>query len=303
MDNFPHSPSIHRPCSQPASDQASREPTMPMISVAPPPALYFPRLTLTMPPPMIALPDRAHADAPRPRPRPPLLVRHAAAKHKAVVVMGATATGKSRLPIDLALRLGGEVINSDKIQAYAGLDVATNKVSPSERAGVPHHLLGLDEDFSAADFRREAASAARAALARGYVPVVAGGSSSYVDELVEGDRRAFRERYDRCFLWVDVQLPVPRGFVARRVDDMCRRGLVDEVAAAFDPRRTDYSRGVWRAVGVPELDAYLPSTGAGRRGRARKHAHRLRGRDQGQHVAPRVPPARQDPRKYSYQRK
>ncbi|KAF7068536.1 hypothetical protein CFC21_074277 [Triticum aestivum] len=244
---------------------------MPMISVAPPPALAFPRLTtLTMPPPMIALPDRAHADAPRPP--PPLVVRHAAAKHKAVVVMGATGTGKSRLAIDLALRFGGEVINSDKMQVYQGLDVATNKVSPGECAGVPHHLLGLiqdpDQDFSAADFRREAASVARDAAARGYVPVVAGGSNSYVEELVEGDRRAFRERYDCCFLWVDVQLPVLRDFVARRVDDMCRRGLVDEVAAAFDPRRTDYSRGVWRAIGVPELDAYLRSTGAGEDERA-----------------------------------
>ncbi|KAF6990815.1 hypothetical protein CFC21_007969 [Triticum aestivum] len=280
MDNIPHSPAIHRRCSQPASDQASREPTMPMISVAPPPALHFPRLTLTMPPPMITLPDRAHADAPRPP--PPLLLRHAAAKNKAVVAMGATATGKSRLAIGLALRFGGEVINSDKIQAHAGLDVATNKVSPSERAGVPHHLLGLDEDFC-----RKAASAVRTALARGYVPVVAGGSSSYVEELVEGERRAFRERYD---------------FVARPVDDMCRLSLVDEVAAAFDARRTDYSRGVWRAIGIPELDACLRSTGAGRRGRAREHAHHRRRRDQGQHVAPRVPPARRDPGKY-YQRK
>jgi adenylate isopentenyltransferase (cytokinin synthase) len=231
------------------------------LSMAPPPALAFPRLSLTMPPPMIALPDRADG------PPPQLVVRHSAAKHKAVLVMGATGTGKSRLAIDLALRFGGEVINSDKMQVYSGLDVATNKVSPAECAGVPHHLLGVvscpDEDFSAAYFRREAARAAAGAAARGRVPVVAGGSNSYVEELVEGDRRAFRERYDCCFLWVDVQLPVLRDFVARRVDDMCRRGLVDEVAAAFDPRRTDYSRGLWRAIGAPELDGYLRSTGAG----------------------------------------
>jgi len=62
---------------------------------------------------------------------------------------------------------------------------------------------------------------------------------------------------------VDAQLPVLHDFVARRVDEMCRRGLVDEVAAAFDPRRTDYSRGIWRAIGVPELDAYLRSRGLG----------------------------------------
>ncbi|RCV40310.1 hypothetical protein SETIT_9G042300v2 [Setaria italica] len=221
----------------------------------------FPRLTMPLPPPIITLPDAA---VPVP---PPLSVvgrQRVAAKHKAVVVLGATGTGKSRLAIDLALRFGGEVINSDKMQLYKGLDVATNKVSPGECAGVPHHLLGVahpDAEFTAADFRREAARAAAGVAARGRVPVIAGGSNSYVEELVEGDRRAFRERFECCFLWVDAQLPVLHDFVARRVDEMCRRGLVEEVAAAFDPRRTDYSRGIWRAIGVPELDAYLRSHG------------------------------------------
>lgn len=207
----------------------------------------------------MALPDAA-------APVPVVGCRRVAAKHKAVVVLGATGTGKSRLAIDLALRFGGEVINSDKIQAYAGLDVATNKVDPAERAGVPHHLLGVvdqDAEFTAADFRREAARAAAGVASRGRVPIIAGGSNSYVEELVEGDRRAFWERYECCFLWVDAQLPVLHDFVARRVDEMCRRGLVDEVAAAFDPRRTDYSRGIWRAIGVPELDAYLRARGLG----------------------------------------
>ena len=230
-----------------------------------PAAPAFPGLRMPPPPPaIITLPDAAVPVAPPP---PPLSVvgrQRVAAKSKAVVVLGATGTGKSRLAIDLALRFGGEVINSDKMQLYAGLDVATNKVAPHECAGVPHHLLGVahpDAEFTAADFRREAARAAAGVAARGHVPIIAGGSNSYVEELVEGDRRAFRERFECCFLWVDAQLPVLHDFVARRVDDMCRRGLVEEVAAAFDPRRTDYSRGIWRAIGVPELDAYLRSRG------------------------------------------
>ncbi|KAG8081177.1 hypothetical protein GUJ93_ZPchr0007g5235 [Zizania palustris] len=188
--------------------------------------------------------------------------RHMGAKHKAVIVMGATGTGKTRLAVDLALRLGGEVINADKMQLYEGLDVATNKVTAEECAGVPHHLLGIahpDAEFTAEDFRREASRAAGAVTARGRLPIVAGGSNSYIEELVEGDRRAFCDRYDCYFLWVDVQLPVLHGFVGRRVEEMCDRGLVDEVAAVFEPRRTDYSRGIWRAIGVPELDAYLRS--------------------------------------------
>jgi adenylate dimethylallyltransferase (cytokinin synthase) len=203
-----------------------------------------------------------------PRRPPPRVVstnnRYAGAKHKAVVVMGATGTGKSRLAVDLALEFGGDVINSDKIQLYEGLDVATNKVTEEERAGVPHHLIGVarpDDQFTATDFRHEASSCARAVAARGRLPIVAGGSNSFVQELVDGDLGAFRNRFDLCFLWVDAQLPVLHDHVARRVDDMCARGLVGEVAAVFDPARTDYARGIWRAIGVPELDAYLRWSG------------------------------------------
>ncbi|KAJ1288619.1 hypothetical protein BS78_02G101800 [Paspalum vaginatum] len=241
----------------PTAAIATGSATLPRL-VAPPVVVDVARLPL----------ERGMALPVPPAPSPPHLVaannRHAGAKHKALVVMGATGTGKSRLAVDLALQFGGEVINSDKVQLHAGLDVATNKVTEEERAGVPHHLLGVahpDAEFTAADFRREASRAAGAITARGRLPIIAGGSNSYVEELVDGDRRAFRERYDCCFLWVDVQRAVLHAYVARRVDDMCARGLVDEVAAAFDPRRTDYSRGIWRAIGAPELDAYLRWSG------------------------------------------
>ncbi|KAL5196999.1 hypothetical protein ABZP36_000511 [Zizania latifolia] len=181
--------------------------------------------------------------------------------------MGGTGTGKTRLAVDLALRFGGEVINADKTEVYKGVDVATNKVTAEECAGVPHHLLGVahpaDAEFTAVDFRREESRAAGAVTARGRRPIIAGGSNSYIDEVIDGDRRALCERYDCFFLCVDVQSTVLHGFVGHRVDEMCGRGLVDEVAAAFDPRRTDYSRGIWCAIGVPELDAYLRSFSSG----------------------------------------
>ncbi|CAL5089367.1 unnamed protein product [Urochloa decumbens] len=234
-------------------------------------AATLPRLVLPPPPIDVWRLERGMS-LPMPPAPPPLVIstnnKHGSAKHKAVVVMGATGTGKSRLAVDLALAFGGEVINSDKIQVHAGLDVATNKVTEAERAGVPHHLLGVahpDAEFTAADFRREASRAAAAVAAHGRVPVVAGGSNTFVEELVDGGERgaAFRDTFDLCFLWVDVPLPVLHAHVARRVEDMLARGLVGEVAAAFDPRRTDYSRGVWRAIGAPELDAYLRWSVAG----------------------------------------
>ncbi|KAF8661849.1 hypothetical protein HU200_056807 [Digitaria exilis] len=108
----------------------------------------------------------------------------ASANNKVVVlVMGATATGKSKLAIDLALHFGGEVINSDKIEVHDGLDVVTNKVTAGERRGVAHHLIGgvgPDADYTAADFCRDAARCVESVLARGHLPIIAGGSNTYM---------------------------------------------------------------------------------------------------------------------------
>ncbi|XP_008786948.2 adenylate isopentenyltransferase 5, chloroplastic-like [Phoenix dactylifera] len=188
-----------------------------------------------------------------------------ARKGKVVVVMGATGTGKSRLAIDLAVRFGGEVVNSDKMQLYDGLDVVTNKVTDEETRGIPHHLLGgvpPDADLTASDFRLAAGSATNSIAQRGWVPVVAGGSNSYIEELIDGAGREFRSRYACCFLWVDVQLKELHRFVGERVDRMVERGLVEEVRGVFDPE-ADYGRGIRKAIGVPEMDRYLRAEAEG----------------------------------------
>ncbi|KAK9161285.1 hypothetical protein Syun_007626 [Stephania yunnanensis] len=180
-------------------------------------------------------------------------------KDKVVVVMGATGTGKSRLSIDLAARFNAEVINSDKIQVYEGLDIVTNKVTEEEKQGIHHHLLGgvrQDEDFSAAQFRRSANRAIASILARNRLPIIAGGSNSFVEALIDDEELNFRSNYDCCFIWVDVPLPILYSSLDRRVDRMVDAGLVDEVRQIFDPK-ADYTKGIRRAIGVPELDKYL----------------------------------------------
>ncbi|KAG5568420.1 hypothetical protein H5410_064569 [Solanum commersonii] len=67
-------------------------------------------------------------------------------KKKVMFVMGATRTGKSRLSVDLATHFRGEIINSDKMQVYKGLDVMTNKITHAEKQGVRHYLLGLVDE-------------------------------------------------------------------------------------------------------------------------------------------------------------
>ncbi|KAL5701711.1 hypothetical protein ACHQM5_027021 [Ranunculus cassubicifolius] len=180
-------------------------------------------------------------------------------KDKVVVVMGATGTGKSRLSIDLATRFPAEIINSDKMQVYQGLDITTNKVTKEEKRGIPHHLLGVidpEDDFTATDFRLQASMAVDSIVKKDCLPIIVGGSNSYIESLIDDENLEFRSKYDCCFLWVDVSLPVLNSFVSDRVDRMVEYGLLDEVERIFKTDG-DYAYGIRRAIGVPELDLYF----------------------------------------------
>jgi tRNA dimethylallyltransferase len=98
-------------------------------------------------------------------------------------VVGPTATGKSDLAIALARRLRGEVVGADASQLYRGMDIGTAKVPVEERHGIAHHqldVLDVTEEASVAAYQRSARADIEAVLARGALPVVAGGSGLYV---------------------------------------------------------------------------------------------------------------------------
>ncbi|HET7752360.1 MAG TPA: tRNA (adenosine(37)-N6)-dimethylallyltransferase MiaA [Anaeromyxobacteraceae bacterium] len=106
-----------------------------------------------------------------------------------IAVAGPTGSGKSRLAIDLALSLGGEVVNADSQQLYRGLEIATAKPTSAERAEVPHHLYELAEPGEGYDAARYVEAADRAitdVLARGGVPVLCGGTGLYLRALLHG---------------------------------------------------------------------------------------------------------------------
>ncbi|CAG0983267.1 partial tRNA dimethylallyltransferase, partial [Gammaproteobacteria bacterium] len=106
-----------------------------------------------------------------------------------LAIVGATATGKSALAVETALRLGGEVISADAFTAYRGIDAGTAKPTLEERRGVPHHLIDLKEPtdpFSAGEFARLARASAREILSRGKLPILCGGTGFYVRAFFEG---------------------------------------------------------------------------------------------------------------------
>lgn len=107
---------------------------------------------------------------------------------KVVAIVGPTAVGKTALSLELAQELAGEVISGDSMQVYRGLDIGTAKVTPAERALVPHHLIDVrevTEGYSAADFQRAANQAIDAISVRGKLPIIVGGTGLYVQALVD----------------------------------------------------------------------------------------------------------------------
>jgi tRNA dimethylallyltransferase len=106
-----------------------------------------------------------------------------------VAVLGPTATGKSRLAIELAERLGGEVIGCDSTAVYRRFDIGTDKVPLADRRGIPHHLIDVVEpleEYSAARYARDAASVVEDIVSRGRLPIVAGGTGFYYRALTRG---------------------------------------------------------------------------------------------------------------------
>ncbi|PKN08625.1 MAG: tRNA (adenosine(37)-N6)-dimethylallyltransferase MiaA, partial [Deltaproteobacteria bacterium HGW-Deltaproteobacteria-5] len=134
-----------------------------------------------------------------------------------VVICSPTATGKTRLAVDLAEAAGGEIVNADSLQVYRYLDIGTAKPTRKERARVPHHLIDVvnpDEEFNAAIYAGQA-RAVIDRLARAGKPVfVVGGTGLYirallqgmietppVDESIRNYYKGLRDRFGREYLY------------------------------------------------------------------------------------------------------
>jgi len=107
--------------------------------------------------------------------------------HKAIVVVGTNASGKSGLAIRLAKKFGGEIISADSRQVYRDLDIATGKVTKEEMDGVPHYLIDVADPknkYSAADFARDGLKALKRIIDNDNIPIIAGGTGFYIQALL-----------------------------------------------------------------------------------------------------------------------
>ncbi|WP_029112628.1 tRNA (adenosine(37)-N6)-dimethylallyltransferase MiaA [Mycobacterium sp. URHB0044] len=105
-----------------------------------------------------------------------------------IAIIGPTGTGKSALALEVAERVGGEVVNADAMQLYRGMDIGTAKLTVIQRRGIPHHqldVLDVTETATVARYQQAAAADVEAIAARGSVPVLVGGSMLYVQSLLD----------------------------------------------------------------------------------------------------------------------
>ncbi len=109
-------------------------------------------------------------------------------KPKVIAVVGPTASGKTKLAIELAHKLNGEVVSADSRLVYKGFDIASAKPTMEEREGIPHHLIDIVEpefNYSAGNYVEDAKRAIEDILSRNKTPIVAGGTGLYFRVLLE----------------------------------------------------------------------------------------------------------------------
>lgn len=121
-----------------------------------------------------------------------------------LALVGPTASGKTALSLDLAERLGGEIVSTDSMQVYRGMDIGTATPSMAERRGIAHHVMDIWEpshEVSVAEFQQVARAAIDDVRSRGAVPIVVGGSGLYVSAVLDdlrfpGTDEAVRARWE-----------------------------------------------------------------------------------------------------------
>ncbi|WP_299341374.1 tRNA (adenosine(37)-N6)-dimethylallyltransferase MiaA [uncultured Pseudoxanthomonas sp.] len=185
------------------------------------------------------------------------------ARPLAIAIMGPTASGKTAFALDVAARVGGEIVSVDSALVYRGLDIGAAKPTPAEQARVPHHLLDVRDPwqaYSAAEFADDARRALDDIAARGRLPILAGGTGLYFQALLEGlAAMPAADAGVRADITAQAQAC---GWPALHAE----LAKVDPAAAArihtTDPQRIQRALEVYRLTGRPISDLQNAARGA-----------------------------------------
>jgi len=182
------------------------------------------------------------------------------------VICGATATGKTKLAVDLALKLNTEIISADSQLVYKGLDIGTAKPTASERSGVIHHMIDViepDKNFSVGDYAAEALPILNNLINEGKIPVICGGTGFYINSLLfdfgygntaadEGVREkyaAFFEAYGKEALFEKLKQADPESAERLHPNDVKRVIRALEIFEVSGKRKSEQNDGM-----VPRYD-------------------------------------------------
>ena len=168
---------------------------------------------------------------------------------RVIVVAGPTASGKTRLGIELAKLYNGEIVSADSMQIYRGMDIGTAKVTREECAEIPHHLIdGAEpgESWSVSRYVEEASKVCDALVERGKMPVIVGGTGLYIDSLLSG--RDFADTQEDKAL---------RNELSEEYDRLGGEAMLERLRA-FDPERAEKlaptdKRRILRAIEIYRL--------------------------------------------------
>ena len=197
-------------------------------------------------------------------------------KAKLIVILGATATGKSALALNLAEKLQTEIISADSMMVYKNFNIGTAKPSADELARVKHHLVDIlepHEKFSVVDFQSAASKIIVDLNSRGKIPIIAGGTGLYIQALIEGYKfsdkfnkslkSSFKESGELIYDAKVIGLTLDRQELYKRINLRTRRmfddGLIEEVKSLLNSG-VDKNAQAMLGIGYKETLNYLDGT-------------------------------------------
>lgn len=193
-------------------------------------------------------------------------------KEKLIVILGATAVGKTALSLSLAQKLNTEIISGDSMLVYKGFDIGSAKPTAAEREKVKHHLVDIlppNATYNVMDFYNEARKIITSLNKTGKIPILAGGTGLYVKSLVEGyefsndGEKSSKSRflstgelaYDAYVIGLRRERSTLYERINKRVDIMTERGLFEEVEGLL--KLVDKNAQSMRGIGYKEAGLYL----------------------------------------------